>query len=49
MTTIIVSLLCKFDAIEQIRTAVRAAEAYERESAPCEPAGTESGCATIGL
>jgi hypothetical protein len=32
MTTRIISLLCKIDAIEHIRAAVCAAEAYDRES-----------------
>ncbi|MDM9629107.1 hypothetical protein QTL95_24770 [Rhizobium sp. S152] len=49
MTTIIVSLLCKFDAIEHIRAAVRAAEEYERESAPRPSSGIQPECATIGL
>jgi hypothetical protein len=34
MTTCIITLLCKINAIENIRAAVCAAEAYERDISP---------------
>lgn len=49
MKHIIVSLLCRFDAIEHIRAAVRAAEEYERESTPCPCTGIEPQRETIDL
>lgn len=42
MTTIIVSFLCKIEAIEHIRAAVCAAKEYERETALCEQCVTDS-------
>ncbi len=49
MSTILISLLCTIDAIEQIRAAVCAAAEYERELAQDMPARDQNARAAIAL